>query len=517
MADTDTESLRNPKEIGTNGSSITGSGEKWIVPSLILLHLAITLSLAYKLNIWVDEAFSLHTSERGIGYALSQALHFELQAPLYFVLLSVWRKVDSSIFFARLFSVASVALSLGIVAGLSKRFWKDLHPAWIVAIVAFNPFTIGVAVDVRLYAQVLLISALLLLTFYDGYLSQETNRRAQMFHVLLAVAALYTQYYTGFLLVGNVCSLLVLRKWRPLRRYLIGMVVVGLCFTPMLPFIRYQMSAHTSPIKNTESWFEVIKFTTWRMKDYLLPLAWDVTLEVRSWLLRLLYVVTAYIVFKKRRSLEANAIALWTITLIVSVFFLITARLSGELLLQIRHTVVLFIPINLAAFSIASLPNRKIYIVCWTMVVLVFCSTGLFRHYKPMAKAGDWQRVADYVMANEKPDQTILVFHAGAALPFARYYTGSNVVMPLPRENTFDRFDFHDYVLRDEREIIQALDRTPGDHENIWLVTDEDCGYADLSYHCEILEGFVNKHYTLEASKNFHYSTVRLLRRNKEN
>lgn len=513
MAETDTESLRSATHAGASTRSLTGSGERLIVPVLILLHLTITLTLAYKLNIWVDEAFSLHTSERGVGYALSQALHFELQAPLYFVLLSVWRKLDSSIFFARLFSVASVALALKVIANLSRRLWRDVHPGWIVAVVAFNPLTIGVAVDVRLYAPVLLLSALLMITFYDGFLGQTTSRRAKICHVILAVVALYTQYYTGFLLVGNACALLVLRQWRPLRQYLTGMVVVALCFTPMLPFIRYQMSAHTAPISNAESWFEVVKFVTWRMKDYVLPVSWDVTLEVRSWLLRLCYVATLFIVYKKRRSLNRDAIAIWAITLVVALFFLITARFSGELLLRIRHTVVLFFPINFAAFSIVVLPNKKRLILCWTIIVLVFSFTSFYRQNRTMAKYGDWHRVAEYLMASEKPEQPILVFHAGAALPLARYYTGRNSVVPVPRENTFDRFDYHDYVLRDEREIIQALERTPGGHERIWLVKDEDCSYADLSYHCEILEEYVNKYYTVEESRNFRNSTVRLLRR----
>ena len=33
---------------------------------LIVLHLAIALPLAYRLNIWIDEGSTLHTTERGI-------------------------------------------------------------------------------------------------------------------------------------------------------------------------------------------------------------------------------------------------------------------------------------------------------------------------------------------------------------------------------------------------------------------------------------------------------------------
>jgi hypothetical protein len=487
--------------------------QRLTVPLLLLLHLALTLFLAYKLNIWVDEAFSLQTTERGVGHALRQALNFELQAPLYFLLLSLWRKISSSIFFARLFSVACVALSLKVVVGLAGRFLKDVHPAWVVALVAFNPLTIAVAVDIRLYALTLLLASLLLLTFYDGYLAQAPSRRAQVCYVLLAAAALYTQYYLGFLLAANACALLVLRRWRPLLEYVVGMLAVGLFFAPMLPFIRYQMSAHTSPIQNRESWFEGFKFVTWRMKDYLFPLGWDVSLVVRSWLLRFCYVAALYLIYRHRRRLPPEVIALWTITIVVALFFLLTARLSGEMLLQIRHTTVLFLPVNFAALSILLLTDKKRAVPGWALVVLLFSLTALYFHYTPLAKSGDWRKVAAYLMSAEKPEQTILVFHAGAALPLERYYAGRNRLVPLPRENTFERFDFHDYVLRDEREIVAALERTPGSHEQLWLVTDGDCGFADLDYHCEILEKFVANNYTVEETQYFHGSTVRLLKR----
>jgi hypothetical protein len=504
------------RAVKAEGATLRHASGRFVVPLLIFIHVLLTLVLAYNLNIWIDEAFSLHTTERGVAFALRQALNFEMQAPLYFVLLSIWRKIDQSIFFARLFSVASVALALKVIATLSTRLWKDVHPGFLVAIVAFNPLTITVAVDVRLYAPVLLLSALLLLTFHDGFLTQSRRRRTQVIYVLLAVIALYTQYYTGFLLVGNACALLVLKRWRALIEYLIGMVIVGLCLTPMLPFIHYQMTAHAAPVSYAQSWWEVLKFITWKLKDYVLPLSWDISLVVRSWVLRVCYLAALYIVFKKRRELTPGAIATWTITLVVASCFFVVARFSGEMLLQMRHTLVLFLPLTLAAFSIVALAKNKRVVIVWTLVVLIFSLTSLYVRYKPMAKFGDWKRVAAYLASDEKPEQPILVFHAGAALPLERYYSGNNTILPIPRTNTFERFDFNDYVLRDEREIIGALERTPGNHDTIWIVTDWDCGFAGVSYHCEILEGFIDKYYTVVETRQFHNSTVRKLERKRQ-
>lgn len=513
MRETGAETLRQAERVEAKSQPLVEVCKRFAVPLIILLHLALTLTLSYKLNIWVDEAFSLHTTGRSIASTLRQALNFELQAPLYFVLLSLWRKLNGSIFFARLFSVACVALTIKTVAVLSTRFWKDAHPGWIAATIAFNPVSIAVAVDIRLYALVLLLSALLLLAFYDGYLAPVASRRAQVCYVVLSVAALYTQYYTGFLLAANACALLVLKRWRPLLEYVVGMVVVGLCFSPMLPFIRYQMSAHTSPMQNTETWFEGLKFVTWRMKDYLLAPGYDPLLAVRSWLLRACYLAALFVIIRNRRRLTQETIALWTITLSIALFFLITARLSGEMLLQIRHTVVLFLPVTFAAYSIVILSGKRKALLIWTLILLVFSVASLVVKYRPLSKDGDWQRVAAHLMAAEKAGQPILVFHAGGALPLSWYYTGRNALVPIPRENTFDRFDFHDYVLRDEREILAALERAPGDEEQVWLVTDGNCGFADLSYNCPLLEEFVGRHYTVEEIKYFNGSMVRFLRR----
>ncbi|MBV9211075.1 MAG: hypothetical protein JOZ52_10625, partial [Acidobacteria bacterium] len=265
-----------------------------------------------------------------------------------------------------------------------------------------------------------------------------------------------------------------------------------------------------------ESWFDGLKFVTWRMKDYLLPPGADASLWVRSLLLKIIYVVAIYLIYKKRRTISSETLALWVITIVMALFFLFTARLSGEMLLQIRHTSVLFLPVSLAAFGLVLLAeNKKRAVLIWTLLALLFSLTALVFHYKPMSKSGDWRRVASYLMSAEQPEQPILIFHAGAALPLESYYAGRNTLVPLPRENTFERFDFHDYVLRDEREISTALERTTGAHDEVWLVTDGDCGFADLSYHCEILEAFVGKYYTVAETHYFNGSMVRLLKRKK--
>src|SRR5215213_6298783 len=72
---------------------------------LILAHLAVTLPLAYFLNVWMDEASTLYTTQNGFFQTFQNVFADEKQAPLYFLLLSLWRELNGSIFFARALSI----------------------------------------------------------------------------------------------------------------------------------------------------------------------------------------------------------------------------------------------------------------------------------------------------------------------------------------------------------------------------------------------------------------------------
>jgi hypothetical protein len=75
---------------------------KFAVPAAIVLHTAITIPLAFALNIWVDECYSLFSTSGTLAEAYANSIDFERQAPGYFVVLKLWRCINPSPAFARL-------------------------------------------------------------------------------------------------------------------------------------------------------------------------------------------------------------------------------------------------------------------------------------------------------------------------------------------------------------------------------------------------------------------------------
>lgn len=489
--------------------------ERTVIYLLLFVNLGLTLFLASQLNIWVDEAYTLHTTAQDTAGALAQALRFELQAPLYFILLSWWRKLHGSIFFARLFSVLCIALTVRVAPAVSRRFLPSLHPGWMVALVAWHPFVIWAAVEMRVYALVILLSGLLLLLFFDGYLATPARPRARLLYLLLSLFALYTHYYLGFLLVAQACVLLALKRWRELFSYVLGMLAVGCCFAPMLLVIHEQRGLLAKSVTPSISLPESLRVIYWRWCEYVLPAEWRPLHFARRWLTLFGFAVAMVILVREslRRWREALHLATWITPAVMTLFFILSLPLTGTELMYPKHSAALFLPVILLTLVIAASAAGRTGLRIWVLVALFFYLTSLAAVYAPLAKKGDWSRVAIYVMAGEQPGQPILVFRSSGALNLRHYYAGPNVIIPLPRESRFETYDARDEIIQDEQEIARALSQLPAPPEQLWLITDDGCEYSEVNYNCQVLERFVARHYTVAANRSFFKVNVRQLRR----
>lgn len=503
-----------------SSSAIPSVLPQWLLSPahlLILLHLAVTVLLAYGLSLGLDETFTLNTTGGSLRYAINQAIHFELQAPLYFALLSVLRVVSKSLFWGRLLSVVSIAATIKIAEMLGRRLYPRIRSEWIVLILAFHPYLIWAATEMRVYAFAIFLSSLLLLVFHDAYLAEEPSRKMQLAYAAVALVGLYTHYYLGFILVANGIALLVVRRGRWVGTYLLSMAGVGLCFAPLLLLVPGQVSEHTRTVSDLVGLTRAAEIVSWSVKGFLIPAEATPFEIVRRWLIRACYLAVMFILIKKRRELtNPSVIFVFCVFAAVAVTYVPVIHITGAAMGQTRHFFALFLPAMFLLLSLLTLFGKRPRVAAVALaVIVVFCLASLFFTYRSLAKYGHWKEVTAYVMKHEVPGQPIVVFHAGNAMTFGYYYRGPNTLIPLPRDNRFDTFDLHDYVLRDEGEIREVLVRKGGDPDALWLVTDGVCGFMDLDYHCEILNEFVMKNFVVESTTIFDTTTVRFLRRKK--
>jgi uncharacterized membrane protein len=488
--------------------SFFDKSSRYGLPFIILIHLSITVVFSIHLNIWIDEAFSLNTTNSGLVTTLKRATYFELQPPFYFLILILWRNISQSIFFARLLSILFTCGTIYVSAKLSERLFKQLNPAWVASLVAFNPFVIWAATEIRCYALVLLFSGLLILFFYDGYASEGVQGRGKWCYILFAIAALYTHYYLGFLLAANGLTLLILRRLNLLRAYLIGMFIVFFIFSPMLLVLHHQVTTHLDFIESV-SFYRYVQIIHWRIKEYLLPSGelWGLV-KVSKWIFNLGIIVGLFYIIKKRAYFfRPHNVALITIGVITCIFFLVF--INHPELMQQRHFSVLFLPSIFLLFSTVQLVHRRGVLMSCCLILFIFYGSALFEMYKRCAKPGDWQRVASHIMKIEKAGESILIFRNGQALPFSYYYKGLNNNIPIPNQFNCDTYDLSSSILKDEKMIFQALKNIPGGSPRLWIITSATKPHLDVDINPIVLEGFIKKWCIVEKEQSFYGSLVR--------
>ena len=518
---------------------------------LLALHLLLTVPLALGLNLWIDEAYSLDTTQLGVWATGQQAITFENQPPLYFMLLSLWRSFGdfggladgAAIGWARLFSVFCLALTVVLAFPLARRYCPGIKPAWVAGAIAFNPYCIWAATEIRTYGFALFLSAVLLLSFFEGYWqthegSNSTgslwNAQSRIwawrgFHAGIAIASLYTNYFLGSLLVAQGVVLLVTRRWRSLRTYAAWMVGVSLLFVPMLLALASHLAGQGSGMAlQTDSTAQALRMMLGRSLLYLWPSEFlserfSVVAGLRYG--GLLGLVAIAIACRKR--LSEMQLVLVTLVFVCFASLTFVLDITENVTLAARYSYPLFLPILLLLFSCLSLLPRqgqRQALWAWGAIALICYGGTLLHQYPGFAKDGDWSRVAHFIQANETMEQPVVVFSAEGVLPLKYYYDGINPLVSLPDQTLGEAYSLRRFVIRDEAQIREVLiaQQTHSDlPSELWLVQGPRyalegtggvaCEIWGIDLNCAALEQFIQDNYRVEQQKNFYGSTVQLL------
>jgi uncharacterized membrane protein len=483
----------------------------------IALHLAIVLPLAAYLNIWLDEAWTMKSTGNGVAHAWREAIDAEHQAPLYFIFLAIWRSVNNSLFFARLFSIICISATIAIIQQLVKRFSAQTsNNAGIILafIVALHPYSIWASLEARVYALVVLLSALLLLFWYDGYAAEKNHRKTQAVYVFLAIIGLYTNYYLGFLLFANACALLALKRQKVFGIYVAQMIGVGLIFAPLIWIVRNQFDSNVAYYREQPVLIDGVRFVWNNINYFLLPSAeWDTTALLRTWTARAGLALLLFFIIKHFRQIPVMTAALAVIVAITSLFLVLAYFLLGFEYVQLRHGAPLFIPLLLlVAALLASLPQRTgLYI--WLAMLLIFMPTRLFFTYSPLVKNGDWNRVAKFIEENEEENQPLTTFQLQDSIALRFTYHGKNKFLPAESIGNWRPQNKRLSATRWSNQIQLLISQIPANQGYLWLVTESYCHEEETAIECQPLEDFVQENYVVEKSADFYMRRVRLLRR----
>jgi mannosyltransferase len=221
---------------------------------------------------WPDEAYSvLEARAHDWTELLVINLRNEQTPPLYFALLRLWALAwgDSGEATLRLFSAICLALTVPLAGWLGWRLWSRRVGIVAALLLAVNPLLHYYGAEARAYTLAVLFVTVLLLAAH-GY-RRRPGPRAWAVYILAGTAAIYTNYFTVFVLAGAgglVGLLLAIELWRERGRrqlaalagWLMAQALILAMLLPWLPGVRYQMLASQATLaaEGRNIWLQLV-------------------------------------------------------------------------------------------------------------------------------------------------------------------------------------------------------------------------------------------------------------------
>lgn len=213
--------------------------EAGFILAVLLLGLALRLWRLEDRGLWYDEAFSIFFSEQGLSAMIAgtitqvEGAAADVHPLLYYLLLDGWMSATgTSLLAVRFLSVLSGMLTVTLTYAAGRELWNRRVALGAMGLVAVSPFHIHYSTEARMYAQLGLLSLLMVYLFLRG----RSSRRWWPwlgFGVAMALA-LYTHNLAFLAPLALGIFVLLRRRWDLLPRLVAAYVLAAVLFTPWL-------------------------------------------------------------------------------------------------------------------------------------------------------------------------------------------------------------------------------------------------------------------------------------------
>jgi mannosyltransferase len=207
----------------------------WMVVagSMAVLVLLASYHLSTK-SFWYDEAMSLRLARMAPTEFLAAVANREANGTLYFVALSVWRLLGEGEARVRFLSVLFMAATVPLLYLVGRRHVGSFAAGLAVVLFAINPFVVHYAQEARMYAMALFLVTLAVLSW--SHAAETDERRWWLVYGLASVAAVYTHFFSGFVLLGIGITWLLGLAPRT-RRSIVTQSAIALAIVPIALFV----------------------------------------------------------------------------------------------------------------------------------------------------------------------------------------------------------------------------------------------------------------------------------------
>lgn len=408
---------------------------------LIIVSMAwytIIAILAGYLNIWEDEVYSLNTSSGSLSYAFHQSGDFEYQPPVYFLALTLWRNFSDSVLWARLLSVILIFTSQVLFYNFVKKIADRKIAAFFSILFILNPWVVYASLEIRTFALVIFLCLMILINFYNTYYIGNITTVNRGLLILFAVLGIFTQYYIGFLLFANAVVLLLFKKWRPLRFYILDMMIPLCLILIYIPNVIFNINLQSnslpvSPLGDAGLFTalrEVISQVTF---GYFLPVDFIGSMSIARIfkgiiILAFFFSINYGEIKKSIREFTPFII----ISLVIILFFVAVLNFISQYAVESKYTLVLFFPLIIIILFLFKALKPGVLNLWFGFFAVIFITVNVVK-YKDLYKVKDFRTLGTYIEMNEAAGEPIFVHRNISAENLGYYYNGINEIIPVPQ------------------------------------------------------------------------------------
>jgi uncharacterized membrane protein len=470
------------------------------------LFLLINIFIAIRQGIWLDEIYTLKTTNQNLRQVFFSAVEMEAQAPFYFILLSFWRLIDSSFLWARLFSVLMASASIVAAFYLFQLFFNQQKTFLFCILYTLNPFTFWIAQEIRLYSFAVLLLIIQFYFFFKYYyFSQQTKKKYfRLIFSFLCVVSVYTHYYLAFPILANFIVLLLFRKYNKSWLYLADVTLAVLSLFFLVPFLSAQFSFHDVSTISSYSFFGAIGELIIRIDHFLTS---SVSFPKAILFLRIPFLVFFYSLFvffavfmrQRNKCYSGTKVIFSYLLFLFLVTFLLFFIIDANNILLFRHTFYLFPIVLLSFYFILNMLKRRALVIISVILICCHCLELVKLNYKN-SKSDDLISIAQIIEKSKRSKQKVIFYCNIYGEIFNELHSGNSEVSFLPKKFDFKkRIDYKEYVINNEKEI-EAYISFNNIHDTIWLVVDNDeIKPFGVDYNYSLVNNyFTNEHIILE-------------------
>ncbi len=402
--------------------------------TFLLIYGILIIYLASKVDIWEDEAYSLHTTSKGLLKVIERSYTFEGQAPFYFLTLAIWRHINSGIFFARLLSVLFLGLSAVYFYKLINLINGKDFSRWMVIIYLLNPFSVWAALEIRLYSMVIFLSCILTYSFFRFFF--ENKKKFLYIFLVTCLVGLFTQYFIALEIAALGITLLIFKGIKKFLNFCLYCIPLVVLFIPNLFFLSHQIGI----TQDGSTRFHQVDMVIHSPQVVALGLL--ETISVNIWVNRLsrllivaCLVLAYYKLYRKQNPSSKQTIKNinFFVVNIVAVFFLyLSLVVILNFSFQARY-MALALPFFIFLYSIFKVYNPITTKTIFLAILCLYVYELYINYDLTPVRTFDYKSASKIIHKIEKPHEPILLFKKSLIPAFSFYYRGPDSLYSLPR------------------------------------------------------------------------------------